>query len=134
MEYNYKIWSDGGCSVHTEHKMYGSYVIMTKSGKTKNKKFELGEGTNNQAEYLSVIEALNDLYKTITDAGKESSKYSVVVYVDSMLVKQQVTGKWKIKDQDLKSLHATINYIVTAFSKVDFVWIPREEIVDVLGH
>lgn len=57
----------------------------------------LGVATNNQAEYLALIEGLK--------AIKDWEPDRLEIYLDSNLVVQQVNGKWKVKEPELKNLH-----------------------------
>ncbi len=66
----------------------------------------LGERTNNEAEYMALIELLRwlgkhkDFHKTKGD--------SVHVRCDSLLLVNQVTGTWKVKEPRMKELHAQV--------------------------
>ena len=68
--------------------------------------FFLGERTNNEAEYRALIELLRwlgkhkDFHKTKSD--------SVHVRCDSLLLVNQVTGNWKVKEPRLKELLAQV--------------------------
>jgi|WetSurMetagenome_2_1015567.scaffolds.fasta_scaffold1000653_1 ribonuclease HI len=134
MDYNYTVYVDGGCHVHKDGEMYGSYKIINRKGKERIKRFDLGIGTNNQAEILSMIEVLNDIHKTIIDAGKKLADFSVLMYTDSMLIQQQAIGSWRVRDQHLVPLHETLSFLVKEFKVVDIAWVSRDKIVEVLGH
>ena len=58
----------------------------------------LGRQTNNQAEYQALIEGL----KAVADWKPDRLE----VYLDSKLVVEQVSGRWKVKEPELKQLHA----------------------------
>src|SRR5712692_6451883 len=58
----------------------------------------LGRATNNQAEYEALIEGL----KAVADWKPDRLEG----YMDSKLVVEQVRGNWKVKEPDLKQLHA----------------------------
>lgn len=51
-------------------------------------------GTNNQAEYIAVVIAVEKL-KTLNASG-------VVVHSDSQLVINQISGRWKVNKADLR--------------------------------
>jgi len=57
----------------------------------------IGAATNNQAEYHALIDGL----KAIADWKPDN----LDVYLDSKLVVEQVNGKWKVKEPELKELH-----------------------------
>jgi len=60
--------------------------------------FKPGEGTNNTAEYQALILGLTTAY--------ESGVTEVQVFGDSMVVVEQVNGRWKVKDDRLRGLCA----------------------------
>jgi ribonuclease HI len=57
----------------------------------------LGVLTNNQAEYLALIEGL--------EAVKEWKPDRLEIYLDSKLVVEQVNGRYRIKEPELQRLH-----------------------------
>jgi ribonuclease HI len=57
----------------------------------------LGVATNNQAEYQALIDGLKAIAEWKPDR--------LEVYLDSKLVVEQVNGKWKVKEPELKELH-----------------------------
>lgn len=70
--------------------------------------------TNNEAEYHAMIMALTRVLKEIPrfPGGQ------VRVYTDSMLVKNQVQGKWRVKAKNLASLHRTAVDLLGSLQKV----------------
>lgn len=89
----------------------------------------LGITTNNQAEYLAVANALvwlNQHLNRLSIAGDSIS--GVSFFLDSELVVNQLTGKYKIKSPKLSQIISQIN---TAKQKlpisVNFQYIPREQ-------
>ena len=75
--------------------------------------------TNNYAEYMSVINGIDDAY--------EKGIKNLVVKGDSMLVINQITGKWGIKNDVLLNLHSQIIDKISQFTSISFHHIPREE-------
>jgi len=67
----------------------------------------LGIATNNQAEYHALIDGL----KAIADWKPDQLE----VYLDSKLVVEQVNGKWKVKEPELKELHRHATELLKAF-------------------
>lgn len=85
----------------------------------------LGNQTNNYAEYQGVILALNWLgsQKLITN------RYLLITFfLDSELIVRQLTGVYKVKDENLKKLHQEVTDII-AKTGMDIVFknIPREQ-------
>jgi len=79
----------------------------------------IGPATNNVAEYRAVILGL--------EKAKELQADEVDVYLDSELVQQQLSGNYKVKNQDLGSLFVKVWNIVQNFKKVKYLHIYREE-------
>lgn len=57
----------------------------------------IGSATNNQAEYLALIEGLR--------AVSEWKPDRLEVYLDSQLVVEQMTGRYRVKNGSLAALH-----------------------------
>jgi probable phosphoglycerate mutase len=79
----------------------------------------VGIATNNVAEYKAVIFALEAAFEIDSNA-------EIVVRMDSKLVVEQMSGRWKIKHKDMISLGARVQHLI-AGKNVQFVWIPREQ-------
>jgi ribonuclease HI len=79
----------------------------------------IGEGTNNVAEYQSVIRALKEL-KKLNISG-------AVINIDSELIVNQLNGNYRIKNQVLFGLAKSIRQLEKDFSFVNFSYIPREK-------
>ena len=47
--------------------------------------------------------------------------------MDSKLVVEQMSGRWKVKHPDMKPLAARAAELVAEFDQVDFEWVPRAE-------
>ena len=80
----------------------------------------IGIATNNVAEYRGLIaglEAARDL-----DPGAE-----IEVRMDSKLVVEQMSGRWKVKHDGMRALASEASRIVAGFPKVTFSWIPRAQ-------
>jgi probable phosphoglycerate mutase len=79
----------------------------------------LGVATNNVAEYNGLIAGLRAAAEI--DPGAE-----VEVRMDSRLVVEQMSGRWKIKHPDMKPLAAAAAEAAGVFARVSYTWIPRE--------
>lgn len=78
----------------------------------------LGVTTNNQAEY-------NGLKMGLDEAAMRGAKI-VHVYMDSLLVINQMKGLYKVKNADLAPVHQGIKAGLSRFQKVTFNHVPRE--------
>ena len=84
----------------------------------------LGTRTNNYAEYEAVILAFETLAKLLK--GKTGS-VEVVVKMDSQLVVKQMKGEYKVKHPVMKEQQARLIRAISAFGKVTFTHVFREE-------
>lgn len=79
----------------------------------------IGTATNNEAEYMGVINALN--------WAVENDVEHAVVYGDSMLIIQQMRGKWKCKARNLQPYMERAKQLAARIPSVKFEYIPREQ-------
>lgn len=79
----------------------------------------LGVATNNQAEYSALIIGL-------TKASKLGIK-RIAIRLDSKLVVEQVSGRWKVKDEKIKKLLPRIHTLLKEFTHYDIRHIPRAQ-------
>ena len=113
-----KLFTDGGSRGNPGPSAAGFVItdmdgnVVTNTGKY------LGITTNNQAEYQAVLLGL----KKSLDLGARV----VHVYMDSLLVVNQMSGIFKIKNRELWPIHQAIKSELGKFDKVTFVHIPRE--------
>lgn len=74
--------------------------------------------TNNQAEYMAIIAALNKF----VDADDE-----VNIYSDSKNTVSQLNHDFAINNEQLKELARQAWPIIAKFSKLKITWVPRSE-------
>ena len=79
----------------------------------------VGHATNNVAEYNGMIAGLQRAFEINPDA-------SIHVRMDSKLVVEQMSGRWKIKHPDMAVLASEARALIGARA-VTFEWIPREK-------
>ncbi|WP_040776234.1 bifunctional RNase H/acid phosphatase [Nocardia pneumoniae] len=79
----------------------------------------LGIATNNVAEYRGLIAGL--------EAAAELGAESVDVRMDSKLVVEQMTGRWKVKHAAMIPLADRARRLAAGFVRVRFTWIPRAQ-------
>lgn len=122
---------DGG-SLGNPGRGYGSYEITQNGRVVRRQREEYGNRvTNNQAEYLTLIRALQWLAESI---GADAGMTRVLVNGDSQLVLNQLLGRWKVKNEGLRTLYTQAARLVEGFERVDLVWHPRARSVERLGH
>ncbi len=127
----FEIVFDGG-SLGNPGKGYGSYEITSHGEVVRHTRHEYGNNvTNNQAEYQTLIEALKWL---ATQLGDSASTAKVLVNGDSLLVLNQLLGKWKVKNEGLRPLHKEASSLIKLYKDVSLVWHARSNSVKRLGH
>jgi ribonuclease HI len=130
----YRIVFDGG-SLGNPGRGYGSFAIEGPGGYAVREKLSYEDRgdrvTNNEAEYLTLIGALERL---AGDLGERAGRARVVVRGDSQLVISQLLGAWKVRKEDLKPLHYQASVLLNRFGRFELRWQPRAETVKVLGH
>jgi len=126
-----EMWFDGACEPKNPggYGAYGVYISCNNVEYFKEGKC-VGHGkdiSNNVAEYSGFIRGLEYLLPR--------KKEHIHVRGDSMLVIQQMQGKWRMKKGIYLPLAHKALELVEQFSKLSFEWIPREEndICDGLG-
>ena len=128
---HFTILFDGG-AVTNPGKGYGSYEITNRGLVVRHSREEFGDYvTNNQAEYMTLIVALEWL---ANDLGPDARFTSLLVNGDSQLVLNQVSGKWKVKNEGLIPLKQRAVDAVRLFKSAEFVWHARHHSVRRLGH
>ncbi|NEC86729.1 bifunctional RNase H/acid phosphatase [Streptomyces sp. SID12501] len=112
--------ADGGSRGNPGPAGYGSVVIDAATGETLAETAEyIGVATNNVAEYRGLVAGLR--------AARELDPTAAVhVRMDSKLVVEQMSGRWKIKHPDMKPLAAEAAQVFPLAGQVTYEWIPRE--------
>jgi ribonuclease HI len=113
-----KLYADGGSRGNPGPSASGFTILSMDSQVVVKKGIYLGVTTNNQAEYQALKLGLEEARKLQCEI--------VHVYMDSLLVVNQMLGKFKVKNRDLWPIHAAIKDTVSEFKKVSFTHVPRE--------
>jgi ribonuclease HI len=79
----------------------------------------IGITTNNVAEYRALIAGL--------EAAATLHARTVHVRADSLLMIKQLRGEYRVKNANLKPLHAHALRLLAAYDTVDLQHVPREE-------
>ncbi|MCA2262730.1 bifunctional RNase H/acid phosphatase [Mycobacterium marseillense] len=113
------IEADGGSRGNPGPAGYGA-VVWTEDRTTvlAENKQAIGRATNNVAEYRGLIAGLDDALKL---GAREAA-----VYLDSKLLVEQMSGRWKVKHPDLIELNAQARRLAARFDRIGYSWIPRE--------
>ena len=111
--------ADGGSRGNPGHAGYGALVRDPETGEILVEKAQyLGIVSNNVAEYSGLIAALELAHDIDPDAW-------ILAKMDSKLVVEQMSGRWKIKHEDMQRLAAQARSTVDP-RRVKYQWIPRE--------
>ena len=112
--------ADGGSRGNPGPAGYGA-VVWTADHNTvlAERKQAIGRATNNVAEYNGLIAGLEEAAKL--------GASEVDVNMDSKLVVEQMSGRWKVKHPDMTPLHQQATSLSTRFDRVIYTWIPREK-------
>lgn len=120
--------TDGGSRGNPGPAAIGIVFFDENQNKIHSYKEFIGVATNNQAEYLAIIKALQILSKSDWYKKHNGNGGELVCRLDSKLVVEQVNGNFKIKQPHIQELVNQIKNILKEFKfKIDFVHIPREE-------
>lgn len=113
-----KLYADGGSRGNPGPSASGFAVMDMDSNIVVKKGVYLGVTTNNQAEYQALRLGLKE--------AQGMGVRIVHVFLDSMLVVNQMKGIFQVKNRDLWPIHESIKQMLPNFQQVTFTHIPRE--------
>lgn len=114
------IEADGGSRGNPGPAGYGAVVFSgDRSAVLAERKEPIGRATNNVAEYRGLIAGLT--------AAAELGATEVVAFMDSKLVVEQMSGRWRVKHPDLLELNREAAQLARQFGQIEYGWIPRAE-------
>ena len=118
MARHFTLTADGGSRGNPGAAGYGA--VISESGNILAELFDvIGIATNNVAEYQVLIAG-------IRAANKIDPAAQIEARLDSKLVVEQMSGRWKIKNIPLAKLAMEAKKIHSP-ELITFTWIPREE-------
>jgi ribonuclease H / adenosylcobalamin/alpha-ribazole phosphatase len=117
--------ADGGSRGNPGNAGYGALVRDGVTGEVIAERAEsVGIASNNVAEYSGLVAGLKAAFQI--DRGAE-----VIVRLDSKLLVEQMSGRWRIKAPDLRRLSLEAGDVADELSaaggSVTYTWIPRAE-------
>lgn len=113
-----KIFGDGGSRGNPGPSASGFVILDLEDNVLVDKGVYLGVTTNNQAEYTALKLALEEALKM----GVQRAQ----VYMDSLLVVNQIKGTFKVRNRDLWPIHDAIKQLIPKFREISFSHVPRE--------
>ncbi|MFV9635978.1 bifunctional RNase H/acid phosphatase [Mycobacterium neumannii] len=112
--------ADGGSRGNPGPAGYGAVVWSADHATVfAERKEAIGHATNNVAEYRGLIAGLSE--------AASLGATEVDVRMDSKLVVEQMSGRWKVKHPDIAALYQQATALATRFDRVGYKWIPRAE-------
>jgi broad specificity phosphatase PhoE/ribonuclease HI len=112
--------ADGGSRGNPGPAGYGAVVRDAVTGAVlAERAAAIGTATNNVAEYGGLLAGLQ--------AARELGADDVEVRMDSKLVVEQMSGRWKVKHPSMQPLASEAAGLVRELGRVRFSWIPRAE-------
>jgi ribonuclease HI len=112
--------ADGGSRGNPGPAGYGAVVFSADHVSVLAERNEfIGVTTNNVAEYRGLIAGL--------EAAAAVGADEVAVSMDSKLVVEQMSGRWRVKHPDLVVLQQEAATLAARFDRVAYTWIPRAQ-------
>lgn len=116
------LYVDGGCRGNPGPSG-GGIVIQNDGATIYEAGIYLGEMTNNAAEYNAMIIGMTEA----AAIGSEISVDRLIVKSDSQLMMCQMSGKYRVKNTNLRKLAYGAALLAKHFKSCKFIWIPREQ-------
>ena len=112
-----EIFSDGGARGNPGPAAF-AFIIQSEKGEVvTSSSGYAGNCTNNQAEYLAVLAALEAAAKLKTE--------TVTCHLDSELVVKPLTGEYRVRNKELKLLWQKAKGFTKQFKELRFINVPR---------
>ena len=112
------LFFDGGCRGNPGPMAIGA-VLLENGRKVSEISKNIGIGTNNIAEWKALIEGLK--------LAQAYACKELEVCGDSQLIIRQISGRYKVKSDNLIPLFNEAMKLCGTFKKIDFKWIKRDE-------
>ena len=93
-------------------------VLLENGKKVKEISKRLGKGTNNIAEWSALIEGLK--------MARAHGCKELEVRGDSQLIIKQITGRYRVKSENLIPLYDEAKILSASFGKISFKWVKRD--------
>jgi ribonuclease HI len=114
---HFLLYADGGSRGNPGEAAFGA--VISEDGKVVVELSErIGVATNNVAEYSGLVAGLQAINRLDPEA-------KVLVRMDSKLIVEQMSGKWKIKNPEMKKMALKARDAHPA-NLINYEWIPRE--------
>ena len=117
----FKMRFDGACRGNPSNILGMGAILYDEDNRvidTSSRKYEIEEGTNNVAEYLSLIDGLR--------LAQTNNVKNILVEGDSLLIINQINGTYKVNSPKLLIYHNVVKSLIETFDKIEFQHIRRE--------
>jgi len=115
----YSLYFDGASRKNPGPASFGG-VIYNESGEEFDTYYKfIGTATNNVAEYCGLLAGLH--------RARELNIKELKVFGDSNLIIQQVTGKWKVKNDNLRAIYNQIKQVEPFFTVISYQHMYRKD-------
>jgi probable phosphoglycerate mutase len=115
---SFVVEADGGSRGNPGPAAYGTVVKDVSGAVLREIAEHIGTASNNVAEYRGLIAGLEAVRELDPSATVEAR-------LDSKLIVEQMSGRWKIKHPDMRELALRARDVLPP-SNVTYVWVPRE--------
>ena len=115
----YSLYFDGASRKNPGPASFGG-VIYNESGEEFDTYYKfIGTATNNVAEYCGLLAGLH--------RARDLNIKELKVFGDSSLIIQQVTGKWKVKNDNLRAIYNQIKQVEPFFTVISYQHVYRKD-------
>ena len=115
----YSLYFDGASRKNPGPASFGG-VIYNESGEELDTYYKfIGTATNNVAEYCGLLAGLH--------RARDLNIKELKVFGDSNLIIQQVTGKWKVKNDNLRAIYNQIKEVEPFFTVITYQHVYRKD-------
>ena len=123
----FTVYTDGGARGNPGPAAIGVYVVDGEGKEILRMSKQIGEATNNIAEYTAVVEALKWLKENVSLTIK-TMELTFQFYLDSSLVVNQINGIFKVKQKHLRELLLQVKLLEQEVGgKILYNFVPREK-------
>ncbi len=114
---------------------YGSYHIRFPDGRGETVRLDFGRRmTSNEAEYHTLLAALEDLAGRLRREGRDPAEFTVDIRGDSALVISQLAGEWRARHPRMRALRDRVRALLGIFGGYHLERVPRGVALRHLGH
>lgn len=129
-----RIVFDGG-SKGNPGQGYGSYALEWPAYPRQVVRLQFGNRvTNNEAEYDTLISALEAVIKRLTETGADPRTAKLEIWGDSQLVINQVNGEWEANKVEMRVRRDKARNLLDRFGSASLRYHNRNHNVEILGH